>query len=224
MRSAAHLRKRLAEAIAAMEAVLAPDAGADEDTRRQLAAEADLAVSLAVSAGCAHSAIASAARCSGLRVIDHIKDPPDRCRALAAEAQAAVRYQALVVERMKADAAWRYNLLVRAGVDTVAHIAEDLGVTRKTIYTWLQEQGITATREGTGHTMTRAQYQAAFRAEATHLRTFAIAYAWFRLDLGGSRRVPPHEAAQWANAGFEPAEARPWILAGTPPERAVKAE
>lgn len=112
-----------------------PDTDPGDVSRR--AEVASMAVTDAVTrGGHLHTQIAQLAGCTGLRVIDLISDPAARSRALRVEANAADNYTRLVQKAARENALRR---TAAEGYGSVTRVAKDLGVTRRTVYDWIEQ-------------------------------------------------------------------------------------
>jgi hypothetical protein len=70
----------------------------------------------------------------------------------------------------------------------------------------------------------RAQYIRTYQALATQLGDLPTALAWYRIDVGHADGVSAEDAAAWANAGYLPGDAAPYIIAGITPQMAAEAD
>lgn len=124
----------LDRAVEAVRARLAVGPGTDPGEVARRVEVASLAVTDAVTrGGWQHTQIASLAGCTGLRVIDLISDWSAQARALGVERHAARRYVEQVAEAAASHARQRVGAQGR-GVYTA--IADEIGVTRATVYAW----------------------------------------------------------------------------------------
>lgn len=125
------LLDRAVEAVRARYAVT-PDTDPGEVARRVEVAQ--LAVTDAVTrGGMLHTQIAGLAGVTGLAVVGLIADWSAQARALRVERHAAARYVEQVTEVAASHARRRVGAQGRGAVTA---IADEIGVTRKTVYAW----------------------------------------------------------------------------------------